>query len=43
MKEDIRNAKLRRAERELMEEEEEEERRQRTKKVHEDYTRLEDL
>lgn len=43
MKEDIRNAKLRRAERELMEEEEEEERRQRTKKLHEDYSGLAEL
>lgn len=40
LKENIREAKLRRAEKELMEEEEEEERRQRQKKEEEEFTRL---
>jgi len=40
LKEQIREAKLKRAEKELMEEEEEEERRQRQKKEEEEFTRL---
>jgi uncharacterized membrane protein len=40
LKENIREAKLKRAEKELMEEEEEEERRQRQKKEEEEFTRL---
>merc|ERR1712166_1415763 len=40
LKENIRESKLRRAEKELMEEEEEEERRQRQKKEEEEFTRL---
>merc|ERR1719498_2253587 len=40
LKEQIREAKLKRAEKELMEEEEEEERRQRQKREEEEFTRL---
>merc|ERR1712127_751634 len=40
MKEDIKQSKLKRAEKELMEEEEEEERRQRQKREEEEFTRL---
>jgi len=40
LKDDIRESKLKRAEKELMEEEEEEERRQRQKKEEEEFTRL---
>lgn len=40
LKEQIREAKLKRAEKELMEEEEEEERRQRQKQEEEEFTRL---
>merc|ERR1712127_886149 len=40
LKDNIREAKLKRAEKELMEEEEEEERRQRQKKEEEEFTRL---
>jgi hypothetical protein len=40
LKEEIKEAKLKRAEKELMEEEEEEERRQRQKKEEEEFTRL---
>lgn len=42
LKEEIKQAKLRRAERELMEEEEEEERRQRQQKEEEEFTKLPD-
>merc|ERR1712028_53884 len=40
LKDNIREAKLKRAEKELMEEEEEEERRQRQKKEEEEFTKL---
>ena len=42
LKDQIREAKLKRAEKELMEEEEEEERRQRQKKEEEEFTRIPD-